>query len=221
MDDGQRYDPIFSRFFSKGGDHKPAEVRREEVISQQAWLLHGCLSRQECQTLISVCEETGFQQAKDYCFRYNNRFNDRMMTDDDRLAEFLWKRIGPFVPDHVTDGFEVEWRVKGLNSRFRICRYYRGHYFGAHLDGEFYASDREKSFLTCMLYLNDKGSDFEGGETRFLDISSKRVKFDIEPTAGLGIVFYQKSRDTYHEGLQLTAGTKYILRTDVMYTMEL
>ena len=227
MDDGQRYDPIFSKFLSKGGDDEcgeqevPVQVTREEVISQQAWLLRGCLTRKECQQLISVCEETGFQQAKDYCFKYHSRFNDRMMTDDDQLADFLWKRIRPFIPDHVTDGYKAEWRVKGLNRRFRICRYYSGHYFGAHLDGEFYASDREKSFLTCMLYLNDKGNDFQGGETRFLDISSKKAKFDVEPTAGLGIFFYQKSRDTYHEGLQLTAGTKYILRTDVMYTTEL
>lgn len=225
MDDGHRYDPIFCKFLSKaGGDEckeQQVQVRSEEVIRDQGWLLHGCLSKDECQQLISVCEEVGFQQAKDYCFKYQSRFNDRLMSDDDQLADFLWKRVQPFVPEHVTDSFRKNWRVKGLNRRFRICRYHSGHYFGAHIDGEFYASDREKSFYTCMLYLNGKGEDFQGGETRFLDIGSKRAKFDVDPKPGLGIVFYQKSRDTYHEGCQLTAGTKYILRTDVMYAMEL
>ncbi|XP_062503075.1 uncharacterized protein LOC134180028 [Corticium candelabrum] len=234
MDDGQRYDPVFSKFLAKAalgvndheGDHESADlecvVTCEEVIHKQGWLLHGCMSKEECQRLIAVCEEVGFQQAKDYCFQYRDRFNDRMMSDDEQLADFLWRRVQAYVPQYETDSNGHQWRVKGLNRRFRICRYFSGHYFGAHIDGEFYASDREKSFYTCMLYLNDKGHDFQGGATRFLDINArKKAKFDVEPKAGLCIVFYQKSRDTYHEGLQLTEGTKYILRTDVMYTMEL
>lgn len=54
------------------------------------------------------------------------------------------------------------------------------------------------------MYLND---DYAGGATQF-------AWETIEPTAGSALVFPHRLR---HQGAPLIAGTKYVLRTDVMY----
>ena len=58
--------------------------------------------------------------------------------------------------------------------------------------------------MTFMVYLND---DFEGGETDFGD-------FLVTPKIGDALCFMHSSM---HEGRAVSNGTKYVLRTDVMY----
>lgn len=70
--------------------------------------------------------------------------------------------------------------------------------------------------MTVHLYLNG-AEDVEGGATRFaVNFEDPREgKLDINPTAGSLVIFRQ--RDMYHEGVIVTKGTKYTMRTDVMY----
>eukprot|EP00118_Oscarella_pearsei_P005545 m.25587 g.25587 ORF g.25587 m.25587 type:complete len:226 (+) comp28835_c0_seq2:198-875(+) len=222
-DDGKRFAPIFDCLLdSSGGPPKTDEsatIPCEEVIPGEGWVLDDCLSREECQKIIAKCEKSGFEDAESFCFMYVNRLNDRMMTDDARLAEYLWKRVRSYAPPEMSVANKT-WKVKGLNTRFRVCRYYKGHYFGPHRDGEVHLSVTERSLFTCMLYLNDGDVDFEGGATKFLnDRSPLTTKFDVLPKAGRCIVFRQSSPNTLHEGVKLASGTKFILRTDVMYTI--
>jgi hypothetical protein len=60
--------------------------------------------------------------------------------------------------------------------------------------------------MIFMIYLND---DFEGGETTF-------PEFLIRPEQGMALIF---NHDVYHSGREVTRGTKYVLRTDVMYRL--
>lgn len=55
-----------------------------------------------------------------------------------------------------------------------------------------------------LLYLN---GDYEGGETEFREDL-------IKPEAGMALVFPHLMM---HQGAPLEAGSKYVLRTDVMY----
>ena len=55
-----------------------------------------------------------------------------------------------------------------------------------------------------MIYLND---DFEGGATAFDDIT-------IHPKKGTALCFIHEQK---HEGCPIISGTKYVIRTDVMY----
>ena len=59
-----------------------------------------------------------------------------------------------------------------------------------------------------MIYLND---DFEGGATRFMQAAVKPVK-------GTALVF---AHPLSHQGDPVTAGRKYVVRTDVMYASAL
>jgi len=50
----------------------------------------------------------------------------------------------------------------------------------------------------------------EGGETKFGDLS-------IRPKTGTLLIF---THDLYHEGAEVTAGVKNVLRSDVMYVRK-
>jgi hypothetical protein len=64
-----------------------------------------------------------------------------------------------------------------------------------------------RSFLTVILYLNE---GYAGGETRFGDLA-------VRPRAGMALLFPHELR---HEGAEVTAGVKCVLRTDVMYALD-
>jgi prolyl 4-hydroxylase len=127
------------------------------------------------------------------------RNNERVILDDDDLGAFIWPRICDDVPVFL-DGCQVI----GLNERFRYYRYRTGQKFALHRDGAFLRENGEKSRLTCILYLND---DFTGGETAV----EGRV---VEPRQGMVLIF---RHEFLHEGRPVLDGTKYVLRTDVMY----
>ena len=93
----------------------------------------------------------------------------------------------------------------GLNERFRFYRYTRDQAFRWHRDGAFRRDDREASRLTLMIYLNE---GFGGGGTEF-DLAETVV-----PRTGMALVFAHHLR---HQGAPVTQGTKYVLRTDVMF----
>ena len=73
-----------------------------------------------------------------------------------------------------------------------------------------------------MLYLNGpKQVDadlptFQGGSTNFLT-PKKDVIYECVPEAGSALVFVQEDIKCYHDGGKVLGGTKYILRSDVMY----
>lgn len=80
---------------------------------------------------------------------------------------------------------------------------------------------RQHSFLTLLIYLND---DFTGGETRFFpDKQHCRFLRDREVKEPTHVVVPQLGQallnihPILHEGSEVTRGTKYVVRTDVLY----
>ena len=208
--------PVFPELRDKlVASHRPP--RSEDFLGGLGVILHDSLTPDECRAVVDATEKVGYEGAKNYCFMYNNRWNDRFMADDAQLAEFLWERVKEFTPKRV-EAFERTWEVDGLNSRFRFCKYLggEGHYFGPHTDGMYTADLDHRSLFTCMFYLNG-GPDFKGGLTNFIDPKTRKVNHSIVPAPGLCVIFRQVDLRTYHEGTQVTSGLKYIMRTDVMY----
>lgn len=159
---------------------------------------------QECADLIAWSEQIGFEEAVistdegDRIIK-DARNNDRILHDNPALAAALFARALPWLPPEI-DG----WRPCGMNARFRFYRYTVQQFFKWHQDGTFRRSEHEESFLTFIMYLND---DDTGGATAF-------PWEKIAPKAGSVLVFPHRLR---HQGAAIVAGTKYVLRTDVMY----
>ena len=82
-----------------------------------------------------------------------------------------------------------------------------------HKDGTYTREDGprrgERSFHTLLLYLND---GYEGGHTTLYN--SEHMKTDVPPFPGMAFIHDHR---ILHESPHLVSGTKYVMRTDVMY----
>lgn len=172
------------------------------------------------------------------------RNGDRIVWDSRAIADRLWARIVAVAPPALTAELHVYrepgfrgmstsvWEVHSLNERLRFLRYSPGQYFRAHCDGEYRPEVEEEGGVvlctkfTVHLYLNDsrkeavEGSELEleGGATSFLSEKDDVSKVDVDPKAGRVLIFQHKQ--LCHCGAEVTAGTKYTLRTDIVYKLR-
>jgi hypothetical protein len=174
----------------------------------------GFLSAAECDDYIRLGETTGFEAATittpmGMMIFEEVRNNDRVIRDDPERAHALYQRLS----GHLRLSFQHWWKPIGLNERLRLHRYDVGQQFNWHRDGHFERLFDERSQFTFMVYLND---DFEGGTTSFADddgVTSDGI-LRVTPEKGMALLFHHPLR---HRGDPVTAGRKYVLRTDVMY----
>lgn len=172
--------------------------------SKTIWTLDNFLTDKECDDLIIFSEQKGYEEAtvslrSGAKMMKNIRNNYRILYKDEHLAQKYWKTLQHSCPKELDD-----YEAIGLNEQFRFYKYDPAQRFKKHMDGRFRRSENEESRITFMIYLND---DFEGGETQFDSIT-------ITPKRGSVLCFIHEQK---HEGRPLTIGSKYVLRTDVMY----
>src|ERR1700733_5524432 len=162
-----------------------------------------------CKQLIDRIEALGPTEApvttrRGPVMRPDIRNNHRVIFDDATLAAELFERVASASPQPLCG-----MRAIGANERFRCYRYTPGQRFAPHYDGAFVRDERERSLLTLIVYLNE---DFTGGRTAFLDFG-----LDAIPRTGTALLF---QHHLLHEGCEVRSGTKYALRTDVMYRAD-
>ncbi len=124
------------------------------------------------------------------------------MEDDFGLADVLFERLIAHAPEHA-----LGMTLHGVNERMRYFRYKPGTWFKPHADGSFARDETERSLYTLIVYLND---GFEGGRTLF----EVEPGVAITPREGMALMF---QHPIVHEGEEVTAGTKYALRSELMY----
>lgn len=185
------------------------------------------LTDEECARLNAAAEAIGFGRTN---YPQSYRGNLRLITTDQGLADVLWKRIRPMVPEECEardyKGEHALWRAVGLNERFRLAKYHIGARFGAHVDANFARDDDEMSLLTVNIYTNTCNPE-DGGKTRFYATSAvhratpgeAHIDLAVRPEAGTAMCFLQNPQPEapLHDGEVLAGGVKYLLRTDVMY----
>lgn len=171
--------------------------------SSRAFSIDGLLSAEECEALITLSEARGFaaasvrtehgQQAKPLI-----RNNERVVFEAPAWRDTLWQRLSVFPLPEVHSQ-----HATGLPRALRFYKYTPGQRFKMHKDGP-WVEDGLTSQLTLLVYLNE---GFLGGDTVFRDMV-------VMPKTGSALLFLH---DTWHEGAALAEGTKYVLRSDVMY----
>lgn len=179
-------------------------MMRRKVLTGSIFTISNVLTAEECRDAIAFAERRGFEvatiEARDGPrLDRDMRSNDRVIVDDIDRADHLWSRVGKFVPRR-----RYGRQALGLNERIRYYRYTPGQRFSWHYDGSFERDNGEASLLTFMIYLND---GYEGGTTRFEELA-------VAGKLGMALVF---EHEQLHEGAEVTAGIKYVLRSDVMY----
>ena len=176
-------------------------------LSKDILLIENFWSAEKCDQFIAASESKGYEAAT---VQTDNgprvvdhiRNNNRLLYKDFTLAQELWKELEPHGPKSIGESDAI-----GLNELFRFYRYEAGQQFRKHRDQSYIRNNREASYFTFMIYLND---GFKGGETRFDDLV-------ITPRKGSALVFYHYLE---HEGTEVTEGVKYVLRTDIMFRLK-
>lgn len=176
-------------------------------LDEGIFVLENVISEEQCHYLIQKSEDIGYSEATVFTGTEHKlikgvRDNLRVILDDIGMAETIWEKVSPHFTD-VIDGFNAY----GLNERFRFYRYDSGQRFKRHKDGAFVRGIGDTSIYTFIIYLND---DFEGGTTDFDQVS-------IKPKKGSALVFLHP---ILHSGEPVLSGTKYAIRSDVMYRNE-
>jgi prolyl 4-hydroxylase len=166
------------------------------------WTVKNIYSQEECENFISIIEKENPGLATNNPI-YRNQ--DRIVINDLIISDNLFKRLQPHLPKTID-----RFKLRRLNERLRFYRYKMGQKFAPHMDHWYQPSDREITLLTVLVYFN---SNFNWGETRFMEQLEKVIR----PEPGLVAVFQHKIR---HEGCEVLSGTKYALRTDVIYSLD-
>lgn len=208
-----------------------------------AFVINNFLTSEECTALIqyatSSSKTTGFHYIKEAGHIDDDgvmhivklkRANEHKLSVFQHLPtiDLLWKRMQHMILP-IIDKFVQTTKCGpplGLNPRLRVLRYDANDndIFEPHFDATTnVGDDNMTSLLTVLIYLNDgDGVEFSGGETRFIDhMNPKMSSVDVSsttllivPQAGNVVIF---EHDLFHSSALLTFGTKYVLRTDVLF----
>ena len=173
--------------------------------TSEIYVIPHFLTNEECDELILKSESIGYEEAKvniDGAQKMMKaiRDNERVLFTDLVYAFQLWKRLKSYIRPVIGNSYAI-----GLNEMFRFYKYTPGQRFKMHRDGSYIRNETEFSYYTFMIYLND---DYEGGQTKF-----QSGEF-IVPQKGSALIFEHSLK---HEGAAVKKGTKYVLRTDIMY----
>ncbi|KAI4141637.1 MAG: hypothetical protein LQ341_003466 [Variospora aurantia] len=208
-----------------------------------AVILDNAFSTDECEDLIHAAEATTDGKWEQAMINVGGG-RQRLITDSRDCGRIIWddKGIVAKIWDRVKDCVPEIWRLQGmayvtgygpvkrgetlimsrLNERMRFLKYTEGQYFRPHCDGSYVTPDgSEISYYTLHLYLNEseagvRGEKTDGGATRFHSLNGYDEKFlDVEPRMGRVLIF--QHRNLLHSGDDVVKGTKYTLRTDLMY----
>lgn len=163
------------------------------------WTIPNVYTKAECDDFVALIERANPGLATNNAL---HRDQDRVMIDDPEVAGELFRRLERHLPSRIH-----EFTLVGLNERLRFYRYAPGQQFAEHMDHWYLPAPNRVTLHTVLVYFN---GDFEGGETRF----SGQVEQVVVPEPGLVAIFQHKVR---HEGCAVRSGTKYAMRTEVVF----
>jgi len=175
--------------------------------------MEGLLTPEESKRYIEWAEGMGFehQGSRGAAFGEAYRENGRIQLDDALLADHLWRVAG--LKESLSQLLIDGEAPLGLNSNIRVYRYLSGQRFGRHIDESVNVSQPAGStWYTLLIYL----SEVSGGETIFYNHRGRKIA-SISPKAGLALIHRHGEECFEHEGAAVKSGTKYVLRSDIVY----
>ncbi|GAA6023590.1 hypothetical protein JCM11491_006046 [Sporobolomyces phaffii] len=142
----------------------------------------------------------------------------RRLYVDSGLERALTTTAGDVLPLDARNGK----RPVGLNSNIRCYKYDKGSFFGPHYDDDVYDPETgATSEWTLLVYLSGRDTGVKGGETAFYPNPTRKggngpaVVPDL--VAGRALLHRHGRLCSLHEGRTVEEGTKWVLRSDVMF----
>ncbi|BCS83736.1 hypothetical protein QLL95_gp0387 [Cotonvirus japonicus] len=197
--------------------------------NQDLFIINNLLTDQECDLIINNCQ--AFHHSLEMEFLSQDRDSKRLLNIDNQMAKIIFNRIKSI--DFGTNlqpfgfGAEGQWEISGVNPCFRHS-FYEAPSIGflPHRDSAYIQDADNRSIYTLLIYLND---DFDGGSTSFIKPKSPRKIgqivseelldgfdeiYNVNIQKGSAVIF---NHDIIHYGKPVISGTKYIIRSDIIY----
>lgn len=180
---------------------------KTSTLSNNILTIENFLSIKQCLHLINQAECQGFKPADvqtqtGRAMLNQIRNNDRVNWHSGELAKEWWQKLSTVQLPLI----ETQ-KAFGLSPHFRFYRYSPGQKFNMHKDGKQTLSGQQ-TLMTILVYLNQ---EYIGGATRF-----RQDDLTINASTGSALIF---EHQLWHQGTPIISGTKYILRTDVIFSL--
>lgn len=196
-------------------------------------VVENLVTNEECDEILN--KSKGYYRDMKMEYLETERQSERFLNINDEMANVLYQRIQKEIENEHSKwnlkpygfGTDGEWQPVGLNHCFRHSKYTAPSVgFDFHRDACYIHDANNRSVLSVVIYLND---DFDGGETLFVKPCDERkigqivreeltngydVLLEYKPSKGNAIIF---NHNVVHCGKPVTNGTKYIIRTDVLF----
>jgi hypothetical protein len=193
----------------------------KELCPSKVWVIPRFFSPHECQQWINFSEDCG---GLEYSNSPGNRnmaqrecYRMQQNTALDIVSDVLYRRFEPVIHRLVRDlyplGYANNYQPVGFNPNLRLYKYTKGHAFGRHVDGSNRVDGVGRTEITVLVYL----SSCKGGATRFYTSDRKNKSFAFDPEPGTMLLHVHGDNCLEHEAEQVLDGTKYVLRTDVVF----
>ncbi|CUA73101.1 hypothetical protein RSOLAG22IIIB_10530 [Rhizoctonia solani] len=196
----------------------------QELIPDQIYIIDDFLSREECALFSKFITGLPLVATPPPKKGEATRVNHRISFQSKDFAEVIYNALSPHLPPLPCSETRVSDAVPaGCNSNIRLYKYGPGEYFGPHYD----ESVRDKgtgwwSEWTVLIYISGREDGIDGGQTVFFKPipGSKKNTEEIVPplTRGSALIHRHGRACMLHEGREVKAGTKLVLRSDIMFT---
>lgn len=222
---------LFSRNSCQGGAqrYRPSLLEPEILFPGRIWVVKNYFSAHECQEWMdrvssSTAAMEKIQQRGTKYIAARECF--RTQYHDADLAHCLYQRLEQTVPklgamlsqqqqdnQPYDDWRPPKERAVSFNPNIRLYRYDKGMQFARHIDESNVVEGMGVTRVTVLIYL----SDCQGGATRFFVDHQPDVCF--APVVGAMLLHVHGDECCLeHQGDPVLAGTKWVLRTDVVYS---
>jgi|TARA_B110000003_G_C16616684_1_gene521549 hypothetical protein len=183
-------------------------IRPRHLVANEIIVVDDALTARDCARIVdAIGDDFAASSSRGPRHGEARRRNGRFAETSEAFARRLYERANVA----ATFGFEIDDAV-GLNPNIRVYRYRAREHFGAHVDERVTALGRRSKY-TALFYLSE---DVEGGSTIFYDeVGEERCR--VRPKIGRALYFRHGADMPEHEGEEVREGTKYVLRSDVLF----
>ncbi|KXN82614.1 hypothetical protein AN958_02465 [Leucoagaricus sp. SymC.cos] len=202
------------------------EIECRTILEDQILVIDEFFSPAECKAYAKFIDTLPLKLTPPKKRGEAERVNYRFSVASLDFAQKLHKLLTPHLPSfpHPTSSKKVntdESRYPhSFNSNIRVYKYGAGQYFGPHYDDCVRdALTGAKSEWTLLIYLTGVEDGVEGGETIFHKEEKGKPREKIVPplTRGTALLHRHGQECMLHEGSPVKSGTKYVLRSDLMF----
>ncbi|KAK0450749.1 hypothetical protein EV421DRAFT_1774889 [Armillaria borealis] len=198
-------------------------------LENQILLVDNFLSAPECKAIAQFIDNLPLEltppKRRGEAVRVNYRFSvtspDFAQRPHDLLVPHL-PLFPPPAPDKRSGSALPAREPHSFNSNIRFYKYTPSQHFGPHYDDSVRdAITGAKSEWTLLIYLSGVEDGVQGGETIFYkDEKCRRDETTVAPLNRGTALLHRHGQDCLlHEGSEVVKGTKYVLRSDLMFKL--